>query len=555
MFATNGRIGTRRRSRRDSCARGRTIRERSRFSWKASTAARASGSSNRSSRASRASFRPASTMRRGAPASSGTPEPPACPRCSARSSRSAIAPVRTIPRGARCRPARESRALLLRLAVAVLAMMQVMMFAVPTYVTVDGIEPAHRRLLEWASLTLTLPALLYCAVPFFRGAWRDLKHGRAGMDVPVALGLAAAFAGSAWATFGGGGPVYYDSVTMFIALLLVARYVELAARQRAGDAIEAVARARPATAERLPGWPSRRDVETVGAASLAIGDLVLVRPGATVAADGEIVDGRANIEEAILTGESRPRAVDAGRHGAGGERGARRRARRARPRGGRGDAACGRRAARGAGDGRATPRRAGRRSRRPVVRRRAARARRRNGDRVDRDRSATRAGGDVCRPGRIVSVRAVARDAGRAGGGRGGARAAAGRHRARRCIGDAGARDAHRVRQDRNADDGPDDGHGCLSAASADGRNRVRIRAGARRRAGCPFRASAGAGLPRSGARRRRAAARERRDDRRRQRCGRDRRRPARSARAPRIRGGAVRAAGAARAMRRPTPA
>jgi len=207
---------------------------------------------------------------------------------------------------------RESRALLLRLAVAVLAMMQVMMFAVPTYVTVEGIEPAHRRLLEWASLTLTLPALLYCAAPFFRGAWRDLRHRRAGMDLPVALGLAAAFAGSAWATFAGEGPVYYDSVTMFIALLLVARYVELAARRRAGDAIEAVARARPATAERLLGWPSRRDVETVGAASLAVGDLLLVRPGATVAADGEIVDGRANIEEAILTGESRPRAATPG---------------------------------------------------------------------------------------------------------------------------------------------------------------------------------------------------------------------------------------------------
>ena len=192
-------------------------------------------------------------MRRGAPASSGTLEPHglsavlraivaigyrACPYDPARREMQA----RT-----------ESRALLLRLAVAVLAMMQVMMFAVPTYVTVDGIEPAHRRLLEWASLTLTLPALLYCAAPFFRGAWRDLRYGRAGMDVPVALGLAAAFAGSAWATFGGDGPVYYDSVTMFIALLLVARYVELAARRRAGDAIEAVARARPATAERLSG--------------------------------------------------------------------------------------------------------------------------------------------------------------------------------------------------------------------------------------------------------------------------------------------------------------
>ncbi len=207
---------------------------------------------------------------------------------------------------------RESRALLLRLAVAALAMMQVMMFALPTYVTVDGVEAAHRRLLEWASLTLTLPALLYSAAPFFAGAWRDVRLRRPGMDVPVALGLAAAFAASAWATFRGEGTVYYDSVTMFIALLLVARYVELAARRRAGDAVEMVARARPATAQRLPAWPASEAVETVGAATLAVGDLILVRPGDLIAADGEVVDGRASVEEAILTGEARPRAKAAG---------------------------------------------------------------------------------------------------------------------------------------------------------------------------------------------------------------------------------------------------
>ena len=202
----------------------------------------------------------------------------------------------------------ESRALLLRLAVAVLAMMQVMMFALPTYVTVDGVLPAHRRLLEWASLTLTFPALLYSAAPFFRGAWRDLRLLRPGMDVPVALGLGAAFAASAWATLSGEGTVYYDSVTMFIALLLVARYAELVARGRAGDAVESVARARPATALRLRAWPASEEVETIGAALLAAGDMILVRPGAAIPADGQVVDGRASVEEAILTGEAEPRS-------------------------------------------------------------------------------------------------------------------------------------------------------------------------------------------------------------------------------------------------------
>jgi Cu2+-exporting ATPase len=91
---------------------------------------------------------------------------------------------------------REGRALLLRSGLALLAMMQVMMFAVPAYVSVEGIDPGHRALLDWASLTLTLPIVLYSAALFFRGAWRDVKLARLGMDVPIALGIAGAFVAS-----------------------------------------------------------------------------------------------------------------------------------------------------------------------------------------------------------------------------------------------------------------------------------------------------------------------------------------------------------------------
>jgi Cu2+-exporting ATPase len=204
---------------------------------------------------------------------------------------------------------RERRSLLLRMAIALLGMMQVMMFAVPTYIGVDGVEPEHRKLLHWASLTLTLPVLVYSAAPFFRGAWRDLRFRRLGMDVPVALGLAAAFIASAASTLGEGGPVYYDSVTMFVALLLAARYVELAARQRAGEAVEAVARAQPAAAEQLFDDGT---VRTVAAASLAPGERVLVRAGATIPADGTVLEGSSHVEEAMLTGESWPRAKHVG---------------------------------------------------------------------------------------------------------------------------------------------------------------------------------------------------------------------------------------------------
>jgi Cu2+-exporting ATPase len=207
---------------------------------------------------------------------------------------------------------REARTLLKRTAIAALVMMQVMMFAVPAYISADGIAPEQRALLDWASLVLTLPVLLYCAAPFFIGALRDLRLGRLGMDVPIALGVGGAFAASAWATVAAGGAVYYDSVTMFVALLLTARYVELRARQKAGDAIEAIAHDLPATAERLVGYPEAATAETIATSRLLAGDIVRVRPGMTFPADGAVIEGRSSVEESVLTGESRPRTKRAG---------------------------------------------------------------------------------------------------------------------------------------------------------------------------------------------------------------------------------------------------
>ena len=203
---------------------------------------------------------------------------------------------------------RESRALLVRTALALLAMMQVMMFAVPVYLSSDGVEPEYRILLEWASLTLTLPVIFYCAAPFFAGALRDIRLRRLGMDVPVALGVGGAFLASAWSTLSGNGAVYYDSVTMFVALLLVARLIELRTRQRAGDAIESIARDLPGTAERVPGYPASFTAQTVAATALRPGDFIRVGTGASVPADGEVVEGHSSVEEAILTGESWPRS-------------------------------------------------------------------------------------------------------------------------------------------------------------------------------------------------------------------------------------------------------
>jgi len=199
----------------------------------------------------------------------------------------------------------ERRTALRRLWVAGLGMMQVMMYAVPAYIAGEGeITADIESLMRWAGLVLTLPVVGYSAAPFFRGAWRELVRGRLGMDVPVALGILVAFAASAWATVTGAGAVYFDSVTMFVFLLLGGRYLELLARARAGSALQRLARAEVASAERLVA-PTSLETLTIPAARLVPGDRVLVRTGEAVPADGEMEGPPSEVSEAWLSGESR----------------------------------------------------------------------------------------------------------------------------------------------------------------------------------------------------------------------------------------------------------
>ncbi len=207
---------------------------------------------------------------------------------------------------------RERRAALWRLFVAGFGAMQVMMYAIPAYLADRGnMTPDIAQLLRWASLLLTLPVILYSAAPFFASAWRDLKLRRVGMDVPVALGVGSAFLASVWATLTASGAVYFDSVTMFVFFLLGGRYLEMMARQRAARGIESLARAVPAVASRLPGYPSADEVR-VAVAELCPGDVVLVRPGEAIPVDGEVIDGESEADEALLTGESLPVAKRCG---------------------------------------------------------------------------------------------------------------------------------------------------------------------------------------------------------------------------------------------------
>ena len=194
-----------------------------------------------------------------------------------------------------------------RLAIAGLGMMQVMMYAVPTYLASEDVMAKDiEALMRFASLILTTPVVFYSAWPFFQGAWRDLRLWRAGMDVPVALGVGAAFAASVYGSFVGSEEVYFDSVTMFVFFLLTGRFLEMDARKRSAEAAESLIKLIPAAALRLPGYPDSRADETVAAVKLSPGDHVLVGAGESFPADGAVVEGRSSVDESLLTGESHP---------------------------------------------------------------------------------------------------------------------------------------------------------------------------------------------------------------------------------------------------------
>ncbi len=205
---------------------------------------------------------------------------------------------------------KERRQLLMRLGVAMLGMMQVMMYAWPTYTGADDLSTEQELLLGWTSWALTVPVVLYSAGPMFIAAWHSVrsfpKTGMLGMDVPVSLAVALAFIAGTISLVWGVGDSYFDSITMFIAFLLGARYLELLARQNAQGGAEALAKQLPATCERLENYPESDLAKSVPVVRCVIGDVLRISPGEVIPVDGTLITGQASLNESMLSGESRP---------------------------------------------------------------------------------------------------------------------------------------------------------------------------------------------------------------------------------------------------------
>jgi len=214
---------------------------------------------------------------------------------------------------ARARQA-ETRDLLVRLGTAFFLSSQLMIYQAALYAGYfQGIEAGTRRLLEWIALGLALPAVFYAGAPFLRAARAGLRHGRFNMDSLIALGSLAALGLSLW-QMTRGGEVYFDTAAMIVTLVLAGRYVESRAKGRASEAVARLGQLMPREARVVAAGPGgAEERRRVAVTALRPGDLVEVVPAERLPADGE-----SEVDESLVTGESRPVAKSPGAAAIGG---------------------------------------------------------------------------------------------------------------------------------------------------------------------------------------------------------------------------------------------
>jgi Cu2+-exporting ATPase len=210
------------------------------------------------------------------------------------------------------------RALLIKMGVCWALAGNVMLLAFAFYSGLDQAADATwmASAARWLSLALAIPSVVYGASGFFRRAWASMGQAWAArnplhlhIDTPIALGVAAGFGHSAWVTATGGTAVWFDSITVLIAALLTARWLQLRSLRLASDASARLLDLLPQSADRLTADGS---AERVPVGDLQVGDRVVVAPHAVVPADGIVESGQTRLDNAILTGESRPVPVGPG---------------------------------------------------------------------------------------------------------------------------------------------------------------------------------------------------------------------------------------------------
>ncbi|UPT98435.1 cation-translocating P-type ATPase [Bradyrhizobium barranii subsp. apii] len=196
----------------------------------------------------------------------------------------------------------ESRFLLRCLGVAAFATMNVMMLSIPVWSgNVSDMLPEQRDFFHWLSALIALPAAAYAGQPFFRSAWRALSAKTTNMDVPISIGVCLALGMSVVETIHHAEHAYFDAAIMLLTFLLVGRFLDQNMRRRTRAVAGNLAALKAETAAKFVG-PD--EISQVPVAAIHPGDIVLLRPGERCAVDGTVIEGRSEIDQSLITGET-----------------------------------------------------------------------------------------------------------------------------------------------------------------------------------------------------------------------------------------------------------
>jgi Cu2+-exporting ATPase len=206
--------------------------------------------------------------------------------------------------------AAEERRLLKCLGVAAFGAMNVMLISVALWSgAADGEAWATRDFFHWLSALVVLPTVAYAGRPFFDSAMRALRQATFNMDVPITIGVTLALLLSVAQTLQHGRETYFESAAMLVMFLLAGRYLDSRMRRRTRDVATNLAAIKAEKAIKLiaGGEAVETPIEAV-----APGDLVLARAGDRIAVDGIVEDGRSEVDQSLVTGETAPIAVAPG---------------------------------------------------------------------------------------------------------------------------------------------------------------------------------------------------------------------------------------------------
>jgi Cu2+-exporting ATPase len=165
---------------------------------------------------------------------------------------------------------------------------------------------------HWIPPVLGTAVFVYGGWPFVQGAVRELRARLPGMMTLIALAIVVAFAFSAMVALGFPGTPLWEELATLVTIMLLGHWIEMRSITQAQGALVELAKLLPDTAQRVVRHGAEEHTEEVPTSALAEGDVVLVRPGANVPADGVVREGRSAVTEAMITGESRPIEKSAG---------------------------------------------------------------------------------------------------------------------------------------------------------------------------------------------------------------------------------------------------